>query len=93
MKCNWCNKENIEPIDMHNDEMCDDCFDLSMEQEDIHIQIATEQKDRCFICNKQFTGSIVKEIDGAKRIVCWPSCDHAMNQNPPLRITFDMWNL
>lgn len=77
-------KLKIEPHvpldDMHNAEMCDDCFEKSMEQESRDFDIYYEQGQKCFRCGLPLSGWVVRD----NHAVCWPSCDNRLP--PPIQI-------
>jgi len=66
---------------MHSDTMCDDCFDLMMEQEVKDFEVYYSQKQNCFLCKKKLSSWIIKYIDKIPRAVCWNDCDNTTNKH------------
>lgn len=75
--CTFCNKD-FGPDDMHSKDMCDDCFDQVMEQEEKDFDVYFSQDQCCAICKKKLSGWVV--IDG--KAICWPGCGDKRLSDP-----------
>ena len=83
MICKFCNRSDILDTDMFTHDMCDDCFDLMMEREDLDFEIFNDQDGICKLCNQQLSGW--KIIDD--KAVCWPSCANKLD--PPIKLSME----
>lgn len=70
MICTTCKKENLYDSDMHSDTMCNDCFDLMLEQEDKDFDVYYSQMGLCFLCAKPAFKWGIKLIDTVPRAIC-----------------------
>lgn len=84
MKCLHCKKEDIEEIDMHNSTMCDDCLDVYMDQEERDFDIYYQQGQMCHLCNKELSSWAAKDVNGARRVVCYTDCNNTAS--PAIRL-------
>jgi hypothetical protein len=64
---------------------CDECFEKQLEEEEAEFDIFNGQYSECFLCNQKLSGWMVKDLEGSKRAICWPSCGEKLP--PPIQLT------